>query len=215
MNKCLIYGGGTFTHGKCHLALATPAFGTTARQLKTIFDQRAINYQNELILTKMADFSSRIVTNTDLYYNIIQAIKDPLVKVIIFNAAVCDFYLSNLPEEERLSSFDNYDNVQLVAETCKFIKIIKEKRPDIFVVGFKTTRNAHVDTQQFLAEKQIKDSGVDIVFANDLGTRVNLVVVKKGGNYIDERDKLLNLLPTLVFNGVKTGNNFEPFKCYR
>lgn len=213
MNKLVIYGGGTFNKAKCHLALATPAFGTTAKQLSVIFKDRG--YEIDLRLTKMADTSSSLVTNMDLFYDLVELLKDRSVKVIIFNAAVCDFYLDGLPEEERLSSKEVYTGAVLTPEGCKFIKLIKDTRPDIFVVGFKTTSNQTITTQEMLSHKQIQESGVDIVFANDVSTRTNLIVVKKGGTYRNDRNKLLGMLPTLIEGNSSTGNTFEPFKCYR
>ena len=213
MNKLVIYGGGTFNKAKCHLALATPAFGTTAKQLAVIFKDRG--YEVDLRLTKMADSSSNIVTNSDLFYDLLELLKDRNVKVIIFNAAVCDFYLGNLPEEERLNSENNHFDIVLSPEGCKFIKMIKDTRPDIFVVGFKTTSNQTTAVQERLSHKQIEKSGVDIVFANDVSTRSNLIIVKKGGIYHNDRDKLLGMLPTLIEGNSSAGNVFEVFKCYR
>lgn len=215
MNKLYIYGGGTFTKAKCHMALAAPAFGTTAKQLHTLCKSQLNDWDIGLILTKMADSTSNIVTNTDLYYNVSELIKDFSVKTIIFNAAVCDFYLGDLPDDERLSSDRNYEGISLLGETCKIIKLIKDSRPDIFVVGFKTTYNRTVEQQKVAANTQILNSNVDIVFANDLGTRSNIIVAKKGGVHINDREKLLSLLPTLILNGVKTGNSFEAFKCFQ
>lgn len=36
--KCIIIGGGTFNHVRCHLALAAPAFGETIDFIKANFD---------------------------------------------------------------------------------------------------------------------------------------------------------------------------------
>ena len=39
MKKIYILGGGTFNYVRNHLALAAPAFGETARKLKTLFNK--------------------------------------------------------------------------------------------------------------------------------------------------------------------------------
>ena len=214
MNKCIILGGGTFTEAKCHLALAAPAFGNTARQLHNICVRGLTGFDIQLILTKMADHASDIITNTDLYWKVNSLIEDKSVKVIIFNAAVCDFYLEGLPDVGRLKSSGNVP-ATLIGESCKFISLIKERRPDIFVVGFKTTFGETVEVQKQLAYNQIHNSNVDIVLANDLSTRNNLVVVKKGGAYENDRQALLEMLPTLIKAGTLTGSKFETFKCFQ
>ena len=97
MKKIYILGGGTFNHVRNHLALAAPAFGETARQLKPLFEQElsekglSKDYQVEMILTKMADHTSNIVTNKDVEIYIEKLIASKDTKAIIFNVALTDF----------------------------------------------------------------------------------------------------------------------------
>lgn len=59
-----IFGGGTFSHVRSHLALAAPAFGTTARNIWLKLHENT-EYQVYSELTKMASISSDMVTNDD------------------------------------------------------------------------------------------------------------------------------------------------------
>ena len=84
-----IIGGGTFSHVRNHLALAAPAFGGTARALCEML--QGSEMEPVLHLTKMADPSSRIVTNDDVDALLDTLLADPDTKVVILNAALCDF----------------------------------------------------------------------------------------------------------------------------
>ena len=64
MKKIHIIGGGTFSHVRNHMALAAPAFGGTARALYPLL--ASTDRQVQLHLTKMADHTSKLVTNDDV-----------------------------------------------------------------------------------------------------------------------------------------------------
>ena len=61
-----IYGGGTFSYVRTHLALAMPAFGETAKKLEILCKERFHNMDVNLHLTKMANSDSKLVTNEDV-----------------------------------------------------------------------------------------------------------------------------------------------------
>ena len=48
-----IYGGGTFSYIRTHLALAMPAFGETAKRLKVLCEERFDNMYVNLHLTNL------------------------------------------------------------------------------------------------------------------------------------------------------------------
>ena len=190
-DKVVIYGGGTFSHIACHLALAAPAFGTTARQLGQMFCGTAL--EPVVVLTKMADNSGSIITNTDLIENLERQLLDESVKAIVMNATLCDFFMENPSDEARLSSKETYDAV-LRGINTKAISIIKQRRPDIVVAGFKTTKDASVAEQLSKAFLQVATSGVDFVLANDVGTHSNILVDDSGIVTRGSRDHVLNEL---------------------
>lgn len=178
MTKVVIIGGGTFNHISCHLSLAAPAFGTTARQLAGIYKAQGVDV--ELVLTKMADHTSKIVTNEDLALKLERISEDPDVKVVVMNAAVCDFEMDSPSQEQRLSSALDYP-VMLKGISGKIVKEFTEHRPDVVVVGFKTTSGARWTTQLSKAAMSLESNGLDIVMANDVTTKNNMVLTRAGG----------------------------------
>lgn len=201
MEKCVVIGGGTFNKVACHLSLAAPAFGTTARQLaKLIADTPGNVLDVVLSLTKMADYNSNIVTNDDLQNYLYTVLNDRAVKVIVFNAAVCDFNMHNPSDRQRLSSSTNYD-VTLAGITKKMLRVIKHVRPDIFVVGFKTTASATEETQIYLGKRLMTDNGIDLVLANDVVFKRNILLTKDTVVYGSREELLQTIASISVTNG--------------
>lgn len=191
MNKVVIIGGGTFNHISCHLSLAAPAFGQTARDMARWFPQITKDMECVLTLTKMADHTSALVTNQDVANYVAGLLADPLVKIIVLNAAICDFEIENPSEETRLSSKQNYP-VVMKGITSKIIGGIKALRPDIIVCGFKTTHGATRREQEEKAFQSQTSNGLDLVLANDLETRKNILISKGGRVFLDNRQALLH-----------------------
>ena len=205
MDKCIIIGGGTFNHVACHLALATPAFGSTAKQLKWIMDDFGVDsVENELVLTRMADSSSSIITNADLDNFLFTLTLDKSVKAVIMNAALCDFSMDNPSTESRLSSQQDYQ-VELKGIRSKLIRDLTDARPDIFTVGFKTTHGDSMVQQCAKGFKLMDESGLDIVLANDVGTYNNILLTPDLKVLTGERNELLIKLGSLVVDDIKEG----------
>lgn len=191
MHKVIVIGGGTFNHISCHLSLAAPAFGGTARKLHKMFDEAGV-LESHLVLTKMADPASNLVTNADVALYVEHMLKDKMVKVVIMNAAICDFEIEN-PGESRLSSSQDYD-VTLKGIQGKILSTIRETRPDMVVVGFKTTHGATPTEQLAKAANSMHSNKLDFVLANDVATRNNLLLTPALEVHIDEREELLEQL---------------------
>lgn len=139
-------GGGTFSDVRSHLSLAAPAFGTTAKRLATLCQARFNNMDTQLVLTKMADPNSNLVTNDDVSRYVDAIINDNTVKVVFFNVAMCDFNgrigdVSSNKYAERLETANGEVEMTLIPAD-KVIGRIRKYRKDIFLVGFKTTSNA-------------------------------------------------------------------------
>jgi len=192
MSKVVILGGGTFNPISCHLALAAPAFGGTAKKLHAMFTDNG-TLESHLVLTKMADSNSTLITNEDVAICVAEMIKDPEVKAVVMNAAICDFELPNPTDEARLSSSKDYD-VTLFGIRTKILASIKEQRPDIIVVGFKTTHGASKIEQAAKAFTSMHNNNLDVVFANDVGTRTNILVNKELCVQNGSREHLLDQL---------------------
>jgi len=219
-DRIVIIGGGTLSHVRSHLALAAPAFGSTARKLAQICDTEFMTAKVELALTKMANAvndqyfpsdidSNRLVTNEDIRRYVVDTLlPDPRVKIIFFSAAMCDFDGEAVQEGEpevgivagkyarRLSS--SKPATMQLTPAYKIISLIHLMRPDIFVVGFKTTAGEGREAQIKKAQRLL-GSGCNLVLANDIVTRNGLMVHKYGisPDYSD-REVLLVRLVSLV-----------------
>lgn len=191
MHKVIVIGGGTFNHISCHLSLAAPAFGGTARKLHKMFEE-AGNLEPHLVLTKMADPASNLITNADVALYVEHMLEDKMVKVVIMNAAICDFEIDN-PGEGRLSSQQDYP-VVLKGIQGKILSTIRQKRPDMVVVGFKTTHGATPVEQLAKAAASMAGNKLDFVLANDVKTRNNIFLTCGLDVHQDEREELLKQL---------------------
>lgn len=192
-SKVVIIGGGTFNHISCHLSLAAPAFGATARSLANTY--KALGAEVELILTKMADHTSKIVTSGDLSKRLTELVEDRDIKVLVMNAAVCDFEMDNPSDQSRLSSSQDYP-AKLLGLKAKLVRWFKDQRPDVIVVGFKTTHDAKWTTQVSKAALSLEQNGIDIVLANDVATRSNIVVTRDMDLESASRDWCLGFVAT-------------------
>ena len=189
MRRTIIIGGGTFSHVRNHLSLAAPAFGSTAVQMYSNL------YQSEIVLTKMADNKSDIVTNQDLSDVIDKLIADKSVGTIIMNAAVCDFdgkilndNLESGSHAKRLKTACGQQMMELTPSE-KIIGRIRIARPDIFLVGFKTT-TGESSTGQFLTGlKMMKSVKCNLVLANDVVTRNNMIITPEETRYNETTDR--------------------------
>jgi len=198
MKKIHIIGGGTFSYVRAHLALCTPAFGTTAIRLADIFNS---NLKSEdagemeviLTLTKMADSSSSIVTNKDVSEFVDSIVEDFDTQIVIFNVALCDFYgqigdIESGKHATRLKSREANGSIELTP-TDKLIKRIRAERKDIFLVGFKTTCNATEQEQYLAGLNLLKNNSCNLVLSNDIGTRTNMIITPEEARYCVTSDR--------------------------
>lgn len=204
--KCIVIGGGTFNHVRSHLAIAAPAFGETAKILYQKCQSKFDNMDVELVLTKMADSSSNIVTNDDLDIYVESLVKSNLTKVVFFNAAVAD-YTGKIGTEPsgkhatRLRTFaGKAEGMLLEPYTNKIVGKLRKSRKDIFVVAFKTTCGATPAEQYEQALGMLKRTSVNLVLANDTKTRNNFIVTPEEGVYKGTRDELLDMLVDMAWS---------------
>lgn len=219
-NNIHIIGGGTFSHVRSHLAIAAPAFGGTARRLYNIFhDKMGLEWGDapiRLHLTKMADPASKLVTNQDVSDLIDALIANPSTRVIIMNAALCDydgFVMENGASTEsgkygeRLKSRQG-DVTMLLSPADKLIARIRETRKDIFVVGFKTTTDEQPDDQYAIALNALKRDSLNLVMANDTVTRRNMIVAPEETRYADGKDRMATLATLVDMVLARSSNTF-------
>lgn len=212
--KVVIIGGGTISHVRTHLGLCTPAFGKTARALYEKCKDKFPNMDVELVLTKMADYNSNIVTNEDVSKYIDELVEDNTIKIVFFNVALCDFdgqiggpsgkYEPRLESQKFTDKYgDNYGGYKMwLTPTEKIINKIRKTRKDIFLVGFKTTSNATQEEQFNKGLNLLKNSSANIVLANDVVTHSNFIVTPEDGVYGKglERDQVLDELVDIAWH---------------
>lgn len=204
--KVYIIGGGTFNHIRTHLSLSVPAFGTTAKQLFEIAKKRFRNMDVEMVLTKMADSSSVIVTNDDVenWVNTIINLND--TKIVFFNTAICDFE-GSIGEEpsskysNRLETINGEQTLKLTPSQ-KIVGKIREKRKDIFLVAFKTTSGATEHEMYLKGLRLMKTSHCNLVLVNDVQTRMNLIITPEEAQYAitNDREKVLTELVDIAYH---------------
>lgn len=215
MKQIHIIGGGTFSYVRTHLALATPAFGTTAKRLKDLCELRFTKMDVNLHLTKMADPSSTLITNDDVNHLVLELKEDFDTKVIFFNPAMCD-YNANVEDlslaligsgaspsgkyESRLKTSEGTKYLKLTPAE-KVLKTIRNGRKDIFLVAFKTTCGATEREQYMAALDLMKKNSCNLVLANDVKTRLNMIITPEEAIYhkTTNRDEALEQLVDMAY----------------
>lgn len=220
MKKVLIYGGGTVSYIRPHLALTAPAYGATAREIQSILTDESrfharththwFEHDVRLRLTRMAEPDSKLETNADVASRLDRDIADPDTHVVFMSTAFCDFDGSVLDEvnvptasgkdQPRLLSKNTYD-VRLTAAE-KVLNRIRRERKDIFLVGFKTTTGATTQAQFDAGLGLLKGASCNLVLANDLHTRVNMVITPEEVPYAisTNRGQTLHMLVEMAMD---------------
>lgn len=182
----------------------------------------AMTHGAKLHLTKMADPDSKIVTNRDVADLIDQLIADPSTRVIYFNMALCDFngeiaevidedeavqkarrgepvYTQSGKYAKRLKTSEGMQIMRLHPAE-KLIGRIRKERKDIFVVGFKTTAGATSDEQYQAGLNLLKANSINLVVANDIVTRNNMIIAPEETRYCEttERGQVIDTLIEMV-----------------
>jgi len=156
-----------------------------------------------LMLTKMADCNSKLITNDDVEAYIDTLIADNTTKIIFFNVAMCD-YTGNVShpasgkDAARLKTTDGVQEMR-ITPTSKVVSKIRAKRKDIFLVAFKTTSNASPEQQYKAALNLLKTSSCNLVLANDISTRNNFIVTPEEGVYNGTREECLAQLVDMAY----------------
>lgn len=201
-NKTIhIIGGGTVFHIAPHLALCAPAYGSTPRMLRDLceiddFDiamgREPHHLDVRLWLTKMAG-GHELETNNDIEALIDKLVLDPATKIIFLPAALCDFEGSVYGFEPdkfgtRLQSRDGAITIT-ATPAKKIVGKIRKTRKDIFAVAFKATMGFTAEEQYIAGLNLLKESSVNLVFANDGKTKLNMVITPEEARYHETTDR--------------------------
>lgn len=194
-----LFGGGTISHVRSHLALCAPAYGTTVRKVSEHLLQHGVPHRP--VFTRMADPDSRLETNEDVATALREVLADSDTSGIFFNVALCDYVgeIDGAPSGKyaaRLASRAGQQSMTL-RPADKLLGQIKATRPDILVIGSKTTANAPAVEQIQLSHRQIQETGVDYVLANDTVSRQCFLVSELDAISLERRQLVARLAALL------------------
>lgn len=209
-----IIAGGTISPVAPHLALAAPAYGKVGYQLARLCAEAMPDLDTVLHRTKMAG-GNKLETNTDVAELIVKLKADYGVKIVFMPVALCDFEVTKIDrtgwdrmasmdtvnigkDRDRLETSRGYHELTL-RPADKIIPWVRNGkldaegrypvRKDIFLVGFKTTSGATEDEQFWAGLNLLKSSSCNLVLANDLKTRVNMIITPEETRYHVTRDR--------------------------
>jgi len=209
-----IIAGGTISPVAPHLALAAPAYGKVGYQLARLCAEMMPDLDTVLHRTKMAG-GNKLETNADVAELIIKLKADYGVKIVFMPVALCDFEVTKIDrtgwdrmasmdtmnvgkDRDRLETSRGYHELTL-RPADKIIPWIRNGkldpegrypvRKDIFLVGFKTTSGATEDEQYLAGLNLLKASSCNLVLANDLKTRVNMIITPEETRYHVTHDR--------------------------
>lgn len=194
-----IIAGGTHFHVRPHLALSAPAFGGTGRKLAAALEARG--RPATLHLTAMAGGSKDLDTNADVARLVASIVADEAARLLFMPVAFCDFTGAVLEGtaatpsgkgEPRLRTGDGPRTLSLTPAP-KVIGAVRRERKDIFLVGFKTTAGASEAEQLTAGLTLLKTASCNLVLANDLHTRNNMIVTPEQAHYHLTTDRDLAL----------------------
>lgn len=198
--RVVVIGGGTFAYTSNHFASAAPAFGGTARRLAKLCKQYMPNLTTDLVLTRMAG-GEKLETNEDVAAFVHDLVEDDRTKIIFLNAALVDWQVVLLNEQNQFVSPGRYEprpsthagNNELPAVLMKQDKIvgsIRKKRKDIFLVAFKQTCGFTADQMYIAGLNLLKSTSCNLVLVNDDKTRLNMVVTPEEARYHVTHDRM-------------------------
>jgi ribulose-5-phosphate 4-epimerase/fuculose-1-phosphate aldolase len=204
-----IVGGGTVFHVRPHLALSAPAYGGTARLLERLCKEHSDKLEVKLHLTKMASAGAGdLDTNEDVARLMETLVADYATKIVFMPVALVDYSGSVAADQGTAGKYGTrlktraFPSVAMdLTAAPKVIGKVREKRKDIFLVGFKTTSGATVDEMYIAGLHLLKESSCNLVFANDVKTRTNMVITPEEARYhvTDNREEALKGLVEMAY----------------
>jgi hypothetical protein len=190
-----VIAGGTHFHVRPHLSLAAPAYGGTGRRIERELAKHG--RRAALHLTRMAGGRRDLDTNDDVAALVRSLVADPATRLLFMPVALCDFTGAVIEGgaatpsgggEPRLRTSEGPRALALTPAP-KVIAAVRRERKDIFLVGFKTTAGA-TEAEQFAAGLELlKTASCNLVLANDLRTRVSMIVTPEQASYHATRDR--------------------------
>ena len=213
MSKTIyLVGGGTISHVRNHLALCAPAYGRTAIQLEQLCQREIPGLNTKLCLTRMAGGSPELNTPKDLGHLVSQIVNDPDAKIVFWTPAVVDFHgwvdlVPSGAHAERLDSSGHGKFIQLAPQD-KLVSRIRESRKELFLIACKTTTGASPEEQYLKGLTLLKKAKANLVLANDVITRHNMIIVPEEATYGETTDRAAVLLELVKITDLRSQLSF-------
>lgn len=218
-----IISGGTVGHVATHLGLCAPAYGSTGYDLwhtiQNLRENGKCKLEVRLHETALAGaqhdslLGRRLETNTDVEELVDKLVADPNTKIIFMPVAMLDYEVNRLWDSDpdtnwpsqrehgkgakRLSTRRDGVITLELKPAPKIISKIRKTRKDIFLVGFKTTDGVTEDEQYLAGLGLLKEASCNLVLANDVKTKLNMIVTPEEARYHvtnDRHEALANLI---------------------
>lgn len=147
----------------------------------------------------------KLETNDELSKFTDYLISEKDTRCIVMSAAVCDFEPSLVTTEDELNSesfgksfsrlhSNNFISLELKPSE-KIISKIRKTRKDIFLVNFKTTSDVGFDETYKQGLSSLKKNSSNLVFANDIKQKINMVITPEEFPYhTDDRKGTIDIL---------------------
>jgi hypothetical protein len=203
MKQIHIIGGGTSFHVRPHFAVSALAYGQVVRDLFNAITVVGFSDLVHLYTTKMAgnrhqiwtsrsgiddDAPPNLETNNDIAALLAKLVEDERPKIIFLPAALCDFEAEYIRSEDPTGTVVPYVGKEFarlsskhaielkLKPSAKVIADVRKHRKDIFLVGFKATKGLAKQDQFNAGLELVKKASCNLVLANDLETRLNMVI---------------------------------------
>ena len=140
-------------------------------------------------------------TNDDLAKLLALLISRPDTACIVLACAVCDWQPESLSQGGEPLDADGFGKRVARLETRKgslqatlrpadkLIGSIRQTRKDVFLVGFKATTGLSADAQYLTGLGLLKRASCNLVLANDVHTRLNMVITPEEARYHVSKDR--------------------------
>jgi hypothetical protein len=157
--------------------------------------------------------NSNIETNEDLANLAKKIVSDSNLKILFWNPAVCDWdgraatvsgttdWAGHGKYGNRLSTRSDEAPHIALTPAPKIVADLRKNRKDYTLVAFKTTSGASEQEMYEAGLSLLKQSSANLVLANDVSTRVNMIITPEEVRYrvtTDRDDALRNLVDMAI-----------------
>ncbi len=180
----------------------------TTRMAGDDYQGHAVGKKGTLQFLARRDNIPRLETNEDIAKLLDQLCKDPEPKIIFLPAALCDYEVESCTSDHagdgvgrvgkdlpRLKTGERHHDGRpvkyevILSPAEKVIQRVRKTRKDIYLVGFKTTTGAEPQEMFESGLKLLKQASCNLVLANDLHTKLNIIITPEQAPYSPTKDR--------------------------